>query len=125
MTRTDDLIRSLASAAGRRRSASLKAAFAVTGAASLACALLLVFSIIGIRQDFADMAVRLPFAFKVVYAGALVMGASVIALYAATPGASATALYALSPAVIILACGVIFDPTGFSITARPGAAVAL
>jgi len=49
MTSTDDLIRSLARAAGTRRSASLKAAFAVTGAASLACALLLVFSVIGIR----------------------------------------------------------------------------
>ena len=98
MTSTDDLIRSLASAAGTRRSASLQAAFAVTGAASLACALLLVFSVIGIRQDFADMAVRLPFAFKVVYTGALVVGASVVALYAARPGASATALYAISPA---------------------------
>ena len=72
MTSTDDLIRSLASAAGTRQSASLQAAFAVTGAASLACALLLVFSVFGIRQDFADMAVRMPFAFKVVYAGALV-----------------------------------------------------
>jgi len=122
MTSTDDLIRSLASAAGTRRSASLQAAFAVTGAASLACALLLVFSVIGIRQDFADMAVRMPFAFKVVYTGALVGGASVVALYAATPGASATALYALSPAVILLALGVIFDPTGFPIMGRTNTA---
>jgi hypothetical protein len=122
MTSTDDLIRSLASAAGTRRSASLQAAFAVTGAASLACALLLVFSVIGIRQDFADMAVRMPFAFKVVYTGALVVGASVVALYAATPGASATALYALSPAVILLALGVIFDPTGFPIMGRTNTA---
>ena len=52
----------------------------------------LVFSVFGIRQDFADMAVRMPFAFKVVYAGVLVVRASVVALYAATPGASATAL---------------------------------
>ena len=104
MTSTDDLIHSLASTAGTRRSsASLQAALAVTGAASLACALLLVFSVIGIRQDFADMAVRMPFAFKVVCTGALVFGASVLALYAATPGASATALYAISPAVILLA----------------------
>ena len=125
MTRTDDLIRSLASTAGMRRSASLQAAFTVTGAASLACALLLVFSIIGIRQDFADMAVRMPFAFKVVYTGALVVGASVVALYAATPGASATALYALLPAVILLACGVIFDPTGFPIMGRTDTAVAI
>jgi len=122
MTSTDDLIRSLASAAGTRRSASLQAAFAVTGAASLACALLLVFSVIGIRQDFAAMAVRMPFAFKVVYTGALVVGASVVALYAATPGASATALYALSPAVILLALGVIFDPTGFPIMGRTNTA---
>jgi hypothetical protein len=122
MTSTDDLIRSLASAAGTRRSASLQAAFAVTGAASLACALLLVFSVIGIRQDFADMAVRMPFAFKVVYTGALVLGASVVALYAATPGASATALYALSPAVILLALGVIFDPAGFPIMGRTNTA---
>jgi hypothetical protein len=122
MTSTDDLIRSLASAAGTRQSASLQAAFAVTGAASLACALLLVFSVIGIRQDFADMAVRMPFAFKVVYTGALVLGASVVALYAATPGASATALYALSPAVILLALGVIFDPTGFPIMGRTNTA---
>ena len=125
MTSTDDLIRSLASAAGTRRSASLQAAFAVTGAVSLACALLLVFSVIGIRQDFADMAVRIPFAFKVVYAGALVAGASVVALYAATPGASATALYALSPAVILLACGVIFDPTGFPVMGRTSPAFAI
>jgi hypothetical protein len=125
MRSTDDLIRSLASAAGTRRSASLQVAFAVTGAASLACALLLVFSVIGIRQDFADMAVRMPFAFKVVYTGALVMGASVVALYAATPGASATALYALSPAVILLACGVIFDPTGFPIMGRTNTAVTI
>jgi hypothetical protein len=123
MTSTDDLIRSLASTAGTRRSATLQAAFAVTGAASLACALLLVFSVIGIRQDFADMAVRMPFAFKVVYTGALVVGASVVALYAATPGASATALYALSPAVILLALGVIFDPTGFPIMGRTNTAV--
>ncbi len=122
MTSTDDLIRSLASAAGTRRSASLQVALAVTGAASLACALLLVFSVIGIRQDFADMAVRMPFAFKVVYTGALVLGASVVALYAATPGASATALYALSPAVILLALGVIFDPTGFPIMGRTNTA---
>ena len=123
MTSTDDLIRSLARAAGTRRSASLQAAFAVTGAAALACALLLVFSVIGIRQDFGDMAVRMPFAFKVVYTGALVVGASVVALYAATPGASATALYALSPAVILLALGVIFDPTGFPIMGRTNTAV--
>ena len=56
MTSTDDLIRSLARAAGTRRSASLQAVLAVTAAASLACALLLVFSVIGIR-DFADRAV--------------------------------------------------------------------
>ena len=125
MTSTDDLIHSLASTAGTRRSsASLQAALAVTGAASLACALLLVFSVIGIRQDFADMAVRMPFAFKVVCTGALVFGASVVALYAATPGASATALYAISPAVILLALGVIFDPTGIPIMGRTNTAVA-
>ena len=123
MTSTDDLIRSLASAAGARRSASLQTAFAVTGAASLACALLLVFSVIGIRQDFADMAVRMPFAFKLAYTGALVVGASILAFYAATPGASATALYALSPAVILLALGVIFDPTGFPLMGRTNTAV--
>ena len=126
MTSTDDLIRSLASTAGTRRSgASFQTAIAVTGAASLACALLLLFSVIGIRQDFADMAVRMPFAFKVLYAGALVVGASVVALYAATPGASARALYVLSPAVILLACGVIFDPTGFPIMGRTDTAVAI
>ena len=125
MTSTDDLIRSLASAAGTRRSASLCTAFAVAGAASLACALILVFSVIGIRQDFADMAVRMPFAFKVVYAGALVAGASVVTLYAATPGTSSAALYALSPAVILLASGVIFDPTGFPIMGRTNTAVAI
>jgi hypothetical protein len=124
MTSTDDLIRSLARAAGTRRSASLRAAFAATGAASLACALLLVFSVIGIRQDFADMALRMPFAFKVVCTGALVVGASVVALYAATPGASVTALYAISPAVIFLACGVIFDPTALPIMGRTNTAVA-
>lgn len=123
MTSTDDLIRSLASAAGTRRSASVRAALAVTGAASLACAVLLVFSVIGIRQDFADMAVRMPFAFKLAYTGALVIGASVVALNAATPGASATALYALSPAVILLALGVIFDPTGFPVMGRANTAV--
>jgi hypothetical protein len=123
MTSTDDLIRSFASAAGTRRSASLQAALAVTGAASLACALLLVFSVIGIRQDFADMAVRMPFAFKLAYTGVLVVGASVVALYAATPGASATALYALVPAVILLALGIIFDPTGFPILGRTNTAV--
>jgi hypothetical protein len=125
MTSTDDLIRSLASTAGTRRSASLQVALAITGVASLACAILLVFSIIGIRQDFADMAVRLPFAFKVLYTGALVAGTSVVALYAATPGASATALYALSPAVILLACGVIFDPTGAPIMGRTSTAFAI
>ena len=123
MTSTDDLIRSLASTAGTRRSATLQGAFAVTGAASLACALLLVFSVIGIRQDFADMAVRMPFAFKLAYTGALVVGASIVAFYAATPGASATALYALSPAVILLALGVIFDPTGFPLMGRTNTAV--
>jgi hypothetical protein len=126
MTSTDDLIHSLASTAGtRHRGASPQVALAVTGAASLACALLLLFSVIGIRQDFADMAVRMPFAFKVLYTVALVVGASVVALYAATPGASATALYALSPAVILLACGVIFDPTGFPIMGRTSTAVAV
>ncbi len=125
MTSTDDLIHSLASTAGTRRSASLQAAFAVTGAASLACALLLLFSVMGIRQDFADMAVHMPFAFKLVYAGALVIGASVVALYAATPGASASALYALSPAVILLALGVIFDPTDFPIMGRTDNAAAI
>jgi hypothetical protein len=122
MTSTDDLIRSLARAAGTRRSASLQAVLAVTAAASLACALLLVFSVIGIRQDFADMAVRMPFWFKVAYTGALVVGASVVALYATTPGASAIALYALSPAVILLALGVIFDPTGYPIMGRTNTA---
>jgi hypothetical protein len=125
MTSTDDLIHSLASTAGTRRDVSLRAVFAVTAAAALACALLLLFSVIGIRQDFADMAVRMPFAFKVVYAGALVAGASVVALYAATPGASAAALYALSPSVILLACGVIFDPTGFPVVGRTSTAVAI
>jgi hypothetical protein len=126
MTSTDDLIRSLASTAGTpQRSASLQALLAVSGAASLACALLLVFSVIGIRQDFADMAVRLPLAFKLAYTGALVAGASVIALNAATPGASATALYALLPAVILLALGVLFDPTGFPIMGRTDTAVVI
>jgi len=124
MTSTDDLIRSLASAAGAGRSASLRFAFAVTGAASLACALLLVFSVIGIRHDFADMPVRMPFAFKLAYTGSLVVGTSVVALYAATPGASPTALYALSPAVILLAIGLIFDPTAFPIMGRTNTAVA-
>jgi hypothetical protein len=125
MTSTDDLIRSLASAAGTQRSASIEAALAATGAASLACALLFLFSVIGIRQDFADMAIRMPFAFKVVYSGSLVVGASVVALYAATPGASATALYAMLPAVIFLACGFIFDPTGFPTMGRTDTAVAI
>jgi hypothetical protein len=118
MTSTDDLIRSLASASGARRSASLQAAFAVTGAASLVCALLLVFSVIGVRHDFAEMAARLPFGFKLAYTGSLVVGTSIVALYAATPGASATALYALSPAVIFLALGIMFDPTAFPIMGR-------
>jgi hypothetical protein len=122
MTSTDDLIRSLASAAGARRSASLQTAFAVTGAASLACALLLVFLVIGIRPDFTDMAVRIPFGFKLAYTGSLVVGTSVVALYAATPGASATAL-SLLPAVIFLALGVLFDPTGFPIMGRTNTAV--
>jgi hypothetical protein len=125
MTSTDDLIHSLASTAGRQRSASLQATLTVTAAASLACALLVVFAVIGIRQDFADMAVRMPFAFKVVYSIALVIGASVVALYAATPGASPTALYAMFPAVIFLACGVMFDPTGFPIMGRTDTAVAI
>jgi hypothetical protein len=124
MTSTDDLIRCLSSAAGAPRSASLHAALAVTIAASLACALLLVFSVIGIRQDFAEMAVRMPFWFKLAYTGALVFGTSVVALYAATPGASATALYALAPAVFFLALGVTFDPTGFPIMGRTNTAVA-
>ena len=123
MTSTDDLIRSLASTAGTRRSAPLKSAFAVAGATSLVCALLLVFSVIGIRPDFAEMAVRMPFGFKLAYTGALVVGSSVVALYAATPGASAAALYALAPAVIFLACGVIFDPTAFPIMGRSDTAV--
>jgi len=124
MTSTDDLIHSLASTAGTRRSsAPLQAALAVTGAVSLACALLLVFSVIGIRQDFADMAVRMPFGFKLAYTGSLVVGTSVVALYAATPGASATALYSLLPAVIFLVLGVLFDPTGFPITGRTNTAV--
>ena len=123
MTSTDDLIRSLASTAGARRSASLQTSFAVTGAASLACALLLVFLVIGIRPDFADMAVRMPFGFKLAYTGSLVVGTSVVALYAATPGASATALCAISPAVMFLACGAIFDPTGFPIMGRTNTAV--
>src|SRR6266403_8418 len=50
---------------------------------------------------------------------------AVVALYTATPGASATALYALSPAVILLACGVIFDPTGFPVMGRTSTAVAI
>jgi hypothetical protein len=123
MTSTDDLIHSLASRAGARRSASLETAFAVTGAVSLVCALLLVFSLIGVRQDFAEMAVRLPFAFKLAYTGSLVVGTFVVALYAATPGASAIALCALLPAVILLALGVIFDPTAFPIMGRTNTAV--
>jgi hypothetical protein len=123
MTSTDDLIRSLASEAGAQRSASLQTAFAIAGAVSLACALLLVFSAIGIRPDFAEMAVRLPFAFKLAYTGSLVVGTFVIALYAARPGASASALYALSPAVILLALGVILDPTAFPIIGRTNTAV--
>jgi hypothetical protein len=124
MTSTDDLIHSLASAAGARRSASLQTALAVTAAVSLACALLLVVSVIGIRQDFADMAVRMPFAFKLVYTGSLVVGTLVVALYAATPGASGSALYALLPAVVLLAVGIIFDPTAFPIMGRTETAVA-
>jgi len=124
MTSTDDLIRSLASTAGTRRSVSLRAAFAATGVASLACAFLLVFSVIGVRQDLADMAVRIPFEFKLAYTGALVVGSSVVVLYAATPGASATTLYALLPAVILLALGVIFDPTAFPIMGKTDTAVA-
>jgi hypothetical protein len=124
MTTTDDLIHSLARAAGERRSVSFQTAFAVAAAASLAGAVLLVVSVIGIRQDFADMAVRMPFAFKLVYTVSLVAGAFVAALYAATPGASATALYTLLPAVVLLALGVTFDPTAFPIMGRTDTAVA-
>ena len=53
----------------------------------------------------------------------MVVGTSVVALYAATPGASATALFALLPAVIFLALGVLFDPTGFPIMGRTNTAV--
>jgi hypothetical protein len=123
MTSTDDLIRSLASEAGARRSASLRTALAVAGVASFGCALFLVFSVIGIRHDFAEMAVRLPFGFKLAYTGSLVAGTFVVALYAATPGASTVALYALSPTVILLALGVLFDPTGFPIMGRTNTAV--
>ena len=118
MTRTDDLVRSLASEVGTRRSVSIQAALAITGAVSLACALILVFLVIGSRPDLADMAVSIPFWFKLGYTGSVVVGTSVVALYAATPGASAAALYALAPAVIFLACGVIFDPTAFPIMGR-------
>jgi hypothetical protein len=124
MTSTDDLVRSLASAAGTRRSVSLRDALAITGAVSLACALILVFSVIGSHPDLADMALSIPFWFKLAYTGSVVVGTSVVALYAATPGASATALYALAPAVIFLACGVIFDPTAFPIMGRSDTAVA-
>jgi hypothetical protein len=124
MTSTDELIHSLAGTAGARRSVSLQVVFAVTGAASLLCALLVVFSVIGIRPDLAEMAFRMPFGFKLAYTGALVVGTFIVALYAATPGASATALYALSPALILLALGVIFDPTAFPIMGRTGTAVA-
>jgi hypothetical protein len=124
MASTDDLVRSIASAAGTRRSASLQVALAITSAVSLACALILVFSVIGSRPDLANMAVSIPFWFKLAYTGSVVVGTSVAALYAATPGASATALYALAPAVIFLACGVIFDPIALSITGRCNTAVA-
>ena len=77
----------------------------------------------GIRQDFAGMAVRMPFAFKVAYTGALVVGASVVALYAATPGASPTALFTMLPAFILLALGIVFDPTAFPIIGRTNTAV--
>lgn len=123
MTSTDDLIHTLAMGAGTRPSASLQDSLAVAGAASLACAVLLVVSVFGIRQDFATMAVRLPFAFKVVYSGALVVGALVVARNAAIPGATATALYALLPAAVVLACGVTCDPTGYPIVGRTGTAV--
>jgi hypothetical protein len=123
MTRTDDLVRSLASEVGTRRSVSIQAALAITGAVSLACALILVFLVIGSRPDLADMAVSIPFWFKLGYTGSVVVGTSVVALYAATPGASAAALYALAPAVIFLACGVIFDPTAFPIMGRSDTAV--
>jgi hypothetical protein len=107
MTTTDDLIHSLARGAGARRSVSLQTALAVAAAASLACAVLLIVSVIGIRQDFADMAVRLPFAFKLVYTVSLVAGAFVAALY-----------------VVLLALGVAFDPTAFPIMGRTDTAVA-
>ena len=124
MTSTDDLIRSLGSAAGVQRNASFQATFAVTGTASLVCALLLVFSIIGIRQDFSAIAVGILLAFRLTYTGALVFGASVVALYAAMPAASATALFAFLPAVIFLARGVIFDTTAFPIMGQTNTAVA-
>lgn len=122
MTSTDDLIHSLASEAGTRQSASLQA-FAITGAASLACALILVISVLGVRPDFAEMAVRMPFAFKLLYTGSLIVGTFVVALYAATPGTSATALLAMLPAIILAASAVIFDPTGFPIMGRTDTAV--
>jgi len=124
MTSNDDLIHSLASAAGARRGASVRTAFTVAGAASFASALLLVFLVVGIRSDFADMAVHLPFGFKLAYTVSLAVGTFVVALYAATPGASARALYALSPAAVFLALGLLVDPTGFPIMGRTDTAVA-
>jgi hypothetical protein len=112
MTSTDDLVRSLASAAGTRRSVSLQAALAITSAVSL----ILVFSVIGSRPDLAIVGISIPLWFKLAYTGSVVVGTSVVAVYAATPGASATALYALAPAVIFLACGVMFDPIARPIT---------
>jgi hypothetical protein len=92
---------------------------------SLACALFLVISVFGIRQDFAEMAARLPFGFKLAYTVALVVGSSVVTLYVATPGAPPAALYALSLAGAFLTCGVIFDPTAFPITGMTNTAVAI
>ena len=123
MTTTDDLVHSLAAAAGTRPGTSLQEALAIAGAASLACAVLLMLSVFGVRQDFPTMAVHLPFAFKLVYSGALVIGALVVARNAAIPGASATALCALSPAAVVLAWGITCDPTGYPIAGRTDTAV--
>lgn len=119
---TDDLVRSLASEAGRSdsRHISLAVALPASAVAALPVSLMVVLMLIGARSDLLSILGSWIFLFKVAAMLLLAGGGLFLVRDAAIPGNVPKPLFALAPAVLFLVMSAMIDDSGLPLSgARP------
>lgn len=113
--RTDDLIKGLATQAGKRSSAtpSLSIVLAAAMVFSILAATGVVLLIAGARSDLAQILPTWTFQFKVIGVALIAAGAFQLARTVVRPGRALRALLCLAPGVAFLLAGALLDRSGF------------